>query len=601
MSTWEQAFNSRTDLKQYDDNALGLFALALRFGLDDLDAVAADSITDGSDDKKCDIVHIDPVEGYAVLAQCYRSSRPRASAPANKASDLNTGISWLLQRREPDLPRRLRPAARALRQAITDGSIRDLHVWYVHNLPESTNVKDELVSVEHTLDSALNTHFPDSKIRVTTLEVGTKVLEEWYTDTQSPILVSNAFDIHVPSGFEVSGDKWKAYVTTVPGQFLYDAYRRHGTKLFSANVREYLGSRRSDANINNGIKRSASDAPSDFWVYNNGLTILVHSYRVPSDANNKLRVTGLSIVNGAQTTGALGTLSRSPAKNVQVPVRFVVTTDKDTIFDIIQYNNSQNKVTASDFRSRDRIQRRLREEIGKIPHAEYQGGRRGGASDVIRRNPDLLPSYTVGQAIAAVQGDPEVAYNQKSDIWASDNLYSRYFDESTTGGHIVFAYSLLRCIEARKASLVAKSKNNKDELTADDAGELEYFRQRGSTYMLTAAIAGCLETILSRKVTNLSKLSLGRLSPHVAQKAWGPIVTVCSSFCPQLQEAFADGLKNKERIRKTLGIFQSLVKATARANQSTFREFSDKVKRPLAARNRNQPVPNFALVGNQEQ
>jgi len=265
-------------------------------------------------------------------------------------------------------------------------------------MPESENVRQELVSVEHTLDAAVKSHFPGKRLRLSAREVGSTVLDEWYGDTQSPILVSDEFNIRIPAGFEVTGTKWKAYVTTVPGRFLYRTYKKHGAKLFSANVREYLGSRKSDANINNGIKQSAQESPSDFWVFNNGLTVLVHSYDVHpvhSDKRSKrLKIVGLSIVNGAQTTGALGSLSRAPSEDVNVPVRFVVTSDKDTIFDIIQYNNSQNKVTASDFRSRDRTQQRLRDEIAPIPHAEYQGGRRGGASDAIRRNPNLLPSYT---------------------------------------------------------------------------------------------------------------------------------------------------------------------------------------------------------------
>ena len=45
MGTWLQAFNNRSDLQQYGDNALGLFALALRFGVDDLATVAANSPT----------------------------------------------------------------------------------------------------------------------------------------------------------------------------------------------------------------------------------------------------------------------------------------------------------------------------------------------------------------------------------------------------------------------------------------------------------------------------------------------------------------------------------------------------------------------------
>ena len=147
--------------------------------------------------------------------------------------------------------------ATELRQAIIDGSLQELHIWYVHNLPESENVRQELVSVEHSLDAALKSHFPGKKLRISALEVGGTVLDDWYADTQSPILVSDTFDLRIPAGFEVAGAKWKAYVTTVPGRFLYRAYRKYGAKLFSANVREYLGSRRSDANINNGIKRSA--------------------------------------------------------------------------------------------------------------------------------------------------------------------------------------------------------------------------------------------------------------------------------------------------------------------------------------------------------
>src|SRR5664279_1665265 len=86
METWESALNARSDLMAYGDNSIGLFALALRFSREDLGSVAADSITDGSDDKKCDMVYIDRDEGAAVIAQCYLSRSARGSAPANKAS-----------------------------------------------------------------------------------------------------------------------------------------------------------------------------------------------------------------------------------------------------------------------------------------------------------------------------------------------------------------------------------------------------------------------------------------------------------------------------------------------------------------------------------
>lgn len=278
MSTWTSAFTARTDLVRYGDNAIGLFALALRFGLEDLETVAAESLTDGSDDKKVDLVYIERDESVAVIAQCHKSSKARASAPANKASDLNTAVAWLLQRSIDDLPERLRSTAAELRECLIDGSVSDLHVWYVHNLQESTNVHNELLTVENSLALALKSAFPGKEIGTQVLEVGNAKLDEWYADTQSPILVTDTFTIPIPEGFQMKAANWNAYVTAIPAKFLYTQYRKHKARLFSANVRDYLGSRKTDANINYGIKRTADESPSDFWVYNNGLTLLVNDY-----------------------------------------------------------------------------------------------------------------------------------------------------------------------------------------------------------------------------------------------------------------------------------------------------------------------------------
>jgi hypothetical protein len=361
---------------------------------------------------------------------------------------------------------------------------------------------------------------------------------------------------------------------------LHKIYRNYKTKLFSANVRDYLGSRKSDQNINHGIKQTAEKDPANFWVFNNGLTILVHDFELEatSGGNTVLKVRGLSIVNGAQTTGAIGSLRKAPATSALVPVRFIKTADRSVIYDIIRYNNSQNKVTAPDFRSTDRVQRRLKDEITRIPGAEYEGGRRGGHEDIIRRRANLLPSYTVGQALAALHGDPITAYNEKANIWISDRLYSKYFNDETTAAHIVFAYSLLRAVEAKKIELVQKSKQGLDDLTSSEQKQLEFFRNRGSTYLFVTAVAGCLETFLSKRIPNLFRLTFNlTTSPATAQNLWREIVQVTAPLCTHLEDAFTDGLKNSERVRKAVQTFQGLVEVTATANERKYREFGSKV------------------------
>ena len=127
----------------------------------------------------------------------------------------------------------------------------------------------------------------------------------------------------------------------------------------------------------------------------------------------------------------------------------------------------------------------------------------------------FLP-YTVGQAIAAFHQEPLIAYNQKSEIWISDQIYGRIFNDKTTGAHLAFCYSLLRAVEDAKRSIVAQSKGD-DGLTGQERQRLSYFRHRGSTYLLTSAIASCMETFLQRRIVEPAKISFGqRVSPAAA-------------------------------------------------------------------------------------
>lgn len=93
----EQAFLSRIDLhSSFGPNARLLFTLQTRFQIEDIATIGAECLTCGPDDKKCDMVYVNLDIGYAVVAQAYEATTPCQSAPANKASDLNTAMSWLL-------------------------------------------------------------------------------------------------------------------------------------------------------------------------------------------------------------------------------------------------------------------------------------------------------------------------------------------------------------------------------------------------------------------------------------------------------------------------------------------------------------------------
>ena len=111
MYNYISNYKGRTDLVDlYGDNSLLLYALQLRYDIEDIISVASEALTDGSDDKKCDLIYIDRDSGFAVVAQAYMKKNPTETdlAKVNKASDLNTAASWIFTRDINDIPDRIK-------------------------------------------------------------------------------------------------------------------------------------------------------------------------------------------------------------------------------------------------------------------------------------------------------------------------------------------------------------------------------------------------------------------------------------------------------------------------------------------------------------
>jgi hypothetical protein len=576
--SFQSAFNSRDDLKNYGDNALILFALELRWSLEDIDAVAIDALTDGPDDKKADLVYVDVDSGIAVIAQGYSARTPQKEAPANKAADLNTAIAWLLSRDIDELPNRLRPGATVLRRGLESGEIETIEIWYVHNCLESTNVANELASVEANLKNAIATRYANSNhSEIKAIEVGLNTLDQWYSSMSAPILVGDEFTVSIPGGYEISTDSWRAFATAVPAKWIFELYQKYEKTLFSANLRDYLGSRRSDSNINQGIKDSASYQPNNFWVFNNGITTLVNSFTASAD-NRTIRISGISIVNGAQTTGAVGSLDNPPNEDAYIPARFVECNEPKVIQAIVRYNNSQNKVAAADFRSTDAIQDRLRNEFTqRYPGISYLGGRRGGTEDIIpRRGQNYIPSDTIAQALTAFHHDPVLAYNRKSRIWESDLNYSRVFNDNTHADHLIFVYALLRSISSLKLSLSA----NTSDLIDADRDLLKFLELRGAIYVFISALGDCMEIITHRPISSKFLLRFAS-TPDLttAEQYWSPIVKTCVSFNQELQVPLLNGLNSADETQKAIERFKPFINSvsTSSALQADFGDFANKV------------------------
>ncbi|WP_143661216.1 AIPR family protein [Streptomyces sp. ms115] len=574
----EIALQKRADLDRYGSNKRLLLALQLMLDIEDIDTVAATSLTDHPNDKSCDLLYIDRGSGRVVLAQGYESENTaKLQAPARKAASLHQAVNWLFNKSEPvGVPDVLRVAWRELHDALADDAIGHVAIWYVHNLPESQQVTGELEAARDSAYAQLSHGYPGKKFEVSCEELGRERLSAHYENSQTPILVSDTFTIDVPGAFKERGDQWTALCTSVPVSWLHECFKQYGAGLFSSNVRDYLGSRRSQSNINNGIQETVLKEPTNLWAYNNGITALVHDF---SFSDGTVEITGLGIVNGAQTTGAIGSV---PAGDIgqesHVLTRFIRCSDPETVKSIVRFNNRQNPTQASDFRSNDGVQRRLVREFQELGVVGYSGGRRGGAEDVIRRpGENHLSAEVAAQALAAFHGESGVAYHEKSKIWEQDGIYSRVFPERVSAEHIVFVASLLRAVELEKAKL---GRIGAEARTEDEIELFEWFGLRGSIMLAAEAIGATRETLVGEAVSDAYVLRFKKnVSMSEAAKAWEPIVESLLAFAPgQLRDPLVtSSLRNRQAVDTALRNFRSQVVAARKHNRTTYELFMDQV------------------------
>ncbi len=106
-----------------------------------------------------------------------------------------------------------------------------------------------------------------------------------------------------------ASDPQRIYYGRVSAAEIGDWFAAHGTDLFAENIRVVIP--RSD--INEGILESVISEPDRFVYYNNGITMLAESIELgPGGALSRdvgyFKLTGASIVNGAQTVSTLGSV-----------------------------------------------------------------------------------------------------------------------------------------------------------------------------------------------------------------------------------------------------------------------------------------------------
>lgn len=499
-------------------------AVALFIEEPDVDALASIGLTEGGNDKKIDFIYHDKEARRLVFAQGYMSKKKNDSAPSNKASDLNTACAWLVSGDVSLVPTKLRDIIVECREAIQGGEIEFIDLLYVHNLPESINVSRELQTAEEHLRATL----ANEKILVKSHELGKSKIEHLFAAQESHIEVSDEIAFPATIGITEKGDTWTAAVSSVSGEWIHAIYTRYGDKLYSANYRGFLGAD-GRKRVNSGIRESVEKTPSDFWAFNNGITILtlqIKRLRTARVQDNVI-LKGISIINGAQTSGSIGSVdpSRSKLSEVRVLCRVIECSDQETINNIVRYNNTQNVITTWDRFANDQDQKRIAEEFSELG---FDYNRKRGFSGT----GDQIGIEQVLQPLLAFHGRPRDAVRGKNQLFVQPPLYRSAF-EHKKARHILFVYSLARAIDNKRLQL--KIKSSEGTLISVEEKQLSLLRNLNFKPFLICVIANSLETILQETCDVLTigfkpEAAKGNAITDLAAR-WTPIV---EAFLPLL-------------------------------------------------------------------
>jgi hypothetical protein len=245
--------------------------------------------------------------------------------------------------------------------------------------------------------------------------------------------------VDLPAGQFFEKDiPYPTVVAVLKGNALRSLYLQHKQSLYAWNIRGYLGNR----GINHEIADTAHDAPSDFFYFNNGVSAVCTDYDLDE---NRLIAKNFQIINGAQTVSSLA--SQAPAPEIEVLFRLTKTqsvkTDKGLNHDIIKYNNNQNAIKLSDFRSNDHIHAFLAEKLrfprprGAVPAFHYVRKRSVG-----RKGPGTaLRLEELAKIRYAFLYEPTLIHSSPKSLWTLAEDGGTYEKAFGVGGEMEDVWS----------------------------------------------------------------------------------------------------------------------------------------------------------------
>lgn len=269
-----------------------------------------------------------------------------------------------------------------------------------------------------------------------------------------------------------------SYILLVRPKLIFELFTKYGFALFYNNIRNPL----FKSNFNENIAMTIKDNPFQFWYFNNGITAISDHINKIRTGSKKVTVTGLQIINGAQTVFSIynSYKNANPSDRAKmdsdaaISFRLLKSGGKDFDLNVTRYTNSQNPVSERDFHANDEVQIHLQNDFLDNTGIWYE--RRRGEFRTKHKGTSIIPNEYIGQTYLAYSlQDPLSAKGKIKLLFISESidkegLYEKVFNSKTKYDDMLSSYLLYEFIEKKKTEVNRKIKN----IELNDDGSYKY-------------------------------------------------------------------------------------------------------------------------------
>lgn len=327
---------------------------------------AAEAIVDGRDDNGIDAIYYDRKSKALWIVQSKWIKKGQGEPESGDTAKFCTGIRDLIDLELTHFNSKVRDKQDMIEDALNDYETK---IYFVLSYTGSDSFS---IHNKHLIDNLLKDVNDASEV----------AFFERFTLSQSHKSLSGLV-VGAPINTDVAVENWginehpfKMLYGTVNGTYFAEIWKKYRSRLFSDNIRDFIGS----TEVNDSIRNTIENKPQNFLYFNNGITILCQSFNKKPIALSRdmgqFEIKDLKIVNGAQTVGSIGHSSDKSLENLESVKVFVKIISLEDAPDglgnsITQFTNTQNKIEKRDFISLDPEHERLRTELA-LDNISYQ-------------------------------------------------------------------------------------------------------------------------------------------------------------------------------------------------------------------------------------